>query len=88
MACLVRRRPYRISRSCPELQRHCVRLFERLVASQSAQERARFQNFLDYARRHCDVILRFGRFPHRNAVLGRLDTPEELAYLATPGSGF
>lgn len=70
------------------LQMHCVHLFERLVASQPASERPRFQNFLDYARRHHDVIARFGRFPHRNAVLGRLDTPEELAYLATPGSGF
>jgi uncharacterized protein (DUF924 family) len=72
----------------PVLQQHCVQLFERLVASQPVQERSRFQNFLDYARRHHDVIERFGRFPHRNVVLGRLDTPQEQAYLATPGSGF
>lgn len=43
---------------------------------------------LDYAERHRDVIRRFGRFPHRNAALGRQSTPEERAYLATPGSGF
>ena len=72
----------------PVLQRHCVHLFERLVAGLLAHERPRFQNFLDYARRHHNVIERFGRFPHRNAVLGRLDTPEEQAYLAAPGSGF
>jgi uncharacterized protein (DUF924 family) len=43
---------------------------------------------IDYARRHRDVIHRFGRFPHRNAVLGRANTPEEAAYLAEPGAGF
>ncbi len=42
----------------------------------------------DYALRHRDVIARFGRFPHRNALLGRTSTPEEVAYLAEPGSGF
>ena len=41
-----------------------------------------------YAREHRDVIARFGRFPHRNAALGRESTPEETAYLAQPGSGF
>ena len=41
-----------------------------------------------YALRHRDVIRRFGRFPHRNAALGRPSTPEELEFLATPGSGF
>lgn len=43
---------------------------------------------LDYARRHHDVVARFGRFPHRNAVLGRASTPEELAFLQQPGSSF
>jgi uncharacterized protein (DUF924 family) len=70
------------------LQRHCVQLFERLVARLSAGQRAQFENFLDYARRHHDVIERFGRFPHRNAVLGRPDTEAEQAYLARPGAGF
>ncbi|HEX6012488.1 MAG TPA: DUF924 family protein [Geminicoccaceae bacterium] len=44
--------------------------------------------WLDYAVRHRDVIARFGRFPHRNAVLGRESTPEEAAFLAEPGSSF
>lgn len=43
---------------------------------------------LDYACRHRDVIARFGRFPHRNAALGRVSTPEERAFLAEPGSSF
>ncbi|MGB5135824.1 MAG: DUF924 family protein [Prochlorococcaceae cyanobacterium] len=43
---------------------------------------------LDFARRHRVVIARFGRFPHRNAALGRTSTAEELAFLETPGSGF
>jgi uncharacterized protein (DUF924 family) len=43
---------------------------------------------IDYAWRHRRVIERFGRFPHRNAVLGRGDSPAEAAYLAQPGAGF
>jgi uncharacterized protein (DUF924 family) len=43
---------------------------------------------LDFARRHQAIIERFGRFPHRNAALGRISTPEELAFLAEPGSSF
>lgn len=43
---------------------------------------------LDYAHQHHDVIARFGRFPHRNAILGRASTVEEQAYLAKPGAGF
>jgi uncharacterized protein (DUF924 family) len=42
----------------------------------------------DFARRHRDVIARFGRFPHRNAALGRDSSAEELAFLQTPGSRF
>ena len=42
----------------------------------------------EQARRHRDVIRRFGRYPHRNAALGRASTPDELAYLAEPGAGF
>jgi uncharacterized protein (DUF924 family) len=43
---------------------------------------------LDYAIRHRDVIARFGRFPHRNAILGRDSTPEEVTFLQQPGSSF
>lgn len=41
-----------------------------------------------WAEAHCAIIRRFGRFPHRNAALGRESTPEEIAFLQTPGSGF
>lgn len=43
---------------------------------------------LDYERRHRAIITRFGRYPHRNAVLGRTSTAEELAFLSEPGSSF
>jgi uncharacterized protein (DUF924 family) len=43
---------------------------------------------LAWARKHADVVFRFGRYPHRNAILGRASTPEEIAFLAEPGSRF
>lgn len=43
---------------------------------------------LDYAHQHRNVIARFGRFPHRNAILGRASTADEIAYLSEPGAGF
>jgi uncharacterized protein (DUF924 family) len=43
---------------------------------------------LEWARKHADVVFRFGRYPHRNEVLGRPSTPEEIAFLAEPGSRF
>ncbi|EPC02560.1 hypothetical protein L861_09455 [Litchfieldella anticariensis FP35 = DSM 16096] len=43
---------------------------------------------LRFERRHRDIIARFGRYPHRNAVLGRGSTPEEIAFLQEPGSSF
>ena len=46
------------------------------------------ENSLDYERRHRDIIRRFGRYPHRNAVLGRESTPEERDFLTQPGSSF
>lgn len=45
-------------------------------------------NYLDYARRHRDVIAQYGRFPHRNPILGRFSTHDEEAYLAEEGTGF
>jgi uncharacterized protein (DUF924 family) len=61
-------------------------------ASDQARSVALFQalgdaNYLQYAIAHRDVISRFGRFPHRNAALGRTSTPEEQAWLAA-GGGF
>lgn len=47
-----------------------------------------YDSALDYAVRHLEIIERFGRFPHRNAVLGRISTPDEAAFLEQPNSGF
>ncbi len=60
------------------VQEAALPLFERFTDSRTA----------DFARRHRDVIARFGRFPHRNALLGRVSNAEELAFLQTPGSRF
>jgi uncharacterized protein (DUF924 family) len=43
---------------------------------------------LDFMRAHRDIIARFGRFPHRNRILGRANTEEEEAFLKLPGSHF
>jgi uncharacterized protein (DUF924 family) len=66
-----------------QTQNEGVALFERLAASD-----AQMSGALDWACRHQVVIARFGRFPHRNAVLGRTSTPEELEFLQQPGSRF
>ncbi|MDJ0618177.1 MAG: DUF924 family protein [Calothrix sp. MO_192.B10] len=46
------------------------------------------QDAIDYAIRHLEIIQRFGRFPHRNDILGRATTPEEAEFLQHPGSSF
>ncbi len=53
-----------------------------------ALSRARDPEHIGYARRHYEIIARFGRFPHRNAMLGRESTPEEIEFLKQPGSSF
>ncbi len=62
-------------------QDESVRLFETIRDALGAKSS-------DYVHRHRDVIREFGRFPHRNAVLGRQNTPAEEEYLARPGAGF
>ncbi len=69
-------------------QQRSTECLERLCAEVSAEPRPLFEEFLDYARRHQAVVERFGRFPHRNAVLGRASTPAELEFLAGPDSSF
>ena len=65
------------------MQERAVELFSALAA-----EHPGFDEMLDYAHRHRGVIARFGRFPHRNPILGRASTPDELQYLGQPGAGF
>jgi len=69
-------------------QESSVALFEQLAAEVPDTLREEFTTYVDFARRHREVIARFGRFPHRNAILGRPSRAEELAFLATPGSSF
>ena len=64
-----------------ELQEECVARFSRLVAYAPEDLKQRLQGNLDFARQHRDIIARFGRFPYRNAVLGRSDTPQEGEFL-------
>lgn len=71
-----------------ESQRRCVSLLRALVARAPSELRPRFESFLDYGIRHQQVIERFGRFPHRNAVLGRTSTPAELSHLESGGDAF
>ncbi len=63
-----------------EHQRRSVELFRRLGGSDS--------DSTSYAVRHMEIIERFGRFPHRNEILGRQTTPEEAEFLTQPGSSF
>lgn len=64
------------------MQRESVRLYETLRDDPQSAEA------IDYAYRHQAIIERFGRFPHRNAILGRPSTPEEIEFLQQPGSSF
>jgi len=65
-----------------EDQETSLKLFNRLKTHPDSQ------SSIDYADRHWKVIQRFGRFPHRNRLLGRTNTPEETEFLNQPGSGF
>ena len=73
--------PFEHSESLED-QRRCCALMDQL------REFPETQDLHEWALKHLTIIERFGRFPHRNAVLGRPSTPEELAYLAQPGAGF
>lgn len=64
-------------------QRTAVRLYQQLAEDDPASA-----DTVVWAQKHLDIVARFGRFPHRNAALGRASTAEEAAFLLTPGSGF
>lgn len=69
-------------------QERCVALYERLRDETPKGYRERTGNYLRFAQQHRDVILRFGRFPHRNRVLGRPSTDEEVQYLSKSRGSF
>jgi uncharacterized protein (DUF924 family) len=63
-------------------QHESLRLFEQLAAEPGGK------SYYRHAVRHAEVIERFGRFPHRNGLLGRVSSDEETAFLREPGSSF
>ncbi|OJU92418.1 MAG: hypothetical protein BGO13_08860 [Burkholderiales bacterium 66-5] len=69
--------PYMHSESLA-VQHESIRLYEALAQPGN----------LDFAYQHRDIVARFGRYPHRNAALGRESTAEEIAFLKQPGSSF
>ena len=81
---------YLVFEHCEHLavQNEGVSRFAALHDEQPEEDRPVFADQLDYAERHQKIIARFGRFPHRNAILGRESTAEELAFLREPGSRF
>ena len=69
-------------------QREGLLWFERLHAKAAPEWQAFTANTLDFARKHLEIVERFGRFPHRNAVLGRKSTAAEREYLAANPESF
>jgi uncharacterized protein (DUF924 family) len=65
-----------------------VALFRQLAESAGPEWRPHAENMLRYARLHLEIIQRFGRFPHRSAILGRASTPAEREYLAANPDAF
>jgi uncharacterized protein (DUF924 family) len=71
-----------------EDQERCLALFAALRDASTGSARDRANNSVDFAERHRDIVQRFGRFPHRNQVLGRTSTTEEIEFLREPRSSF
>lgn len=71
-----------------EDQNESVRLFSELAELAPIAQKALFDGYRTYAERHREIIARFGRFCHRNGILGRPSRPEEVEFLRQPGSSF
>jgi uncharacterized protein (DUF924 family) len=71
-----------------KVQKKSVEIFKRLAKAVSPTYRETFETVAQFAELHHDIVERFGRFPHRNKVLGRKNTPEEEEYLAGDGPSF
>jgi uncharacterized protein (DUF924 family) len=65
------------------VQHESIRLFAELARDEPA-----LAGLPEWARKHMEIVARFGRYPHRNALLGRASTAEEIEFLQQPGSGF
>ena len=71
-----------------KVQAKSVDLFQRLAAAVSPTYRETFETIAQFAELHRDIVEQFGRFPHRNKLLGRENTPEEVEYLAADSPSF
>lgn len=69
-------------------QRYAEELFAAMRDELEGPARERIASNVRFAAMHREVVEQFGRFPHRNGILGRPNTPEEDAYLSKPGAGF
>lgn len=71
-----------------ECQELSLKYFEKLLDESPEDFKQTFKTVYDYAVRHHEIIRKFGRFPHRNKILGRESTDEEVEFLKEPGSSF
>lgn len=71
-----------------ELQKEGIERFDALAVSAESGAAEAAKGAASYMRKHEVIVARFGRFPHRNALLGRESTPEEQQFLQEPGSSF
>ena len=71
-----------------DAQREGVALAHRMRDELPEEHRPKFAGFFEHSDKHAAVVERFGRFPHRNEILGRESTPEETAFLESEGRGF
>jgi uncharacterized protein (DUF924 family) len=69
-------------------QDQCVACFDKLTNGCAPELKPSLEQTLRYAIAHRDIVAKWGRFPHRNEVLGRASSPEELEFLKQPGSSF
>ena len=79
--------PYEHSEAMAD-QESALALFNRLLQDSPEEHKGMFKGFYDFAKKHYDIIARFGRYPHRNALLGRESTQEEQVFLTQPGFSF
>lgn len=71
-----------------EIQEISVQKFHAILPAVLPEQIAHFVSFEDYAWRHYEIIVKFGRFPHRNEILSRESTPEEIEFLKNPNASF
>jgi uncharacterized protein (DUF924 family) len=71
-----------------DIQRRCVELFDDLRSSAPEEQGEAFDKAYEFAVKHAEIVEEFGRFPHRNDILGRESTEAEREFLGENGRGF